>query len=129
MRDFIHTIPQPIKQFFLETCRYYHSIIVNCDVKIWTPCCSTCANILIFSRGAVAVLETTPATPPARRALQMGTDAGGKGGGARSAPIVQRKLYLPSQETQLPNNEHTAVLPQESCLKLDQNCEDRAIRH
>ena len=61
----------------------------------------TCASILIFSRGAVAVLETTPATPPARRALQIGTDAGGRGGGARSAPKLTKRKFFRTQELQL----------------------------
>ena len=58
----------------------------------------TCASILIFSRGAVAVLETTPATPPARRALQIGIDAGGRGGGARSAPKLTKRKFFRTQE-------------------------------
>jgi len=47
----------------------------------------TCCNILTFSSGAVAVLDTTPPNPPAMKARQIGTDAGGKGAGARSVPI------------------------------------------
>ena len=43
----------------------------------------------------MAVLETTPPQPPARKARQMGTDAGGSGAGARSVPI----------STEAPSNE------------------------
>jgi len=46
----------------------------------------------------VAVLETTPATPPARRALQIGIDAGGRGGGARSAPKLTKRKFFRTQE-------------------------------
>ncbi len=42
--------------------------------------------ILTFSRGAVNVLETTPATPPANIARQMTKEAGGMCGGAKSVP-------------------------------------------
>lgn len=45
------------------------------------------SQILIFSSGAVAVRETTPATPPASKVLQMSTEAGGRGGGAKSEPV------------------------------------------
>ena len=56
----------------------------------------TCAMILILSRGAVIVLDTTPATPPARRARQITNEAGGICWGARSLPakLEHAKLYL-----------------------------------
>ncbi len=47
----------------------------------------TCANSFNFSMGAVAVLDMTPAKPPANMAFHNKREAGGSGGGAKSAPI------------------------------------------